>query len=312
MADAAAAEGATILPGWLRRALGQLPLQARAKEPLAASAPLALDWAESHCQGCRAYHGLWQYRRLIGGVVALDADGPIYQAVLAALAREEGLRRVLIAAAADYAVQAIVRDAFRGIGEEESAAQITVVDRCATPLLVNAWLAQRRGGSIVTRQGNLLDVALGDRYDIVLSHSLFHWFSPQERCRLTERWFEALRPGGRVLLSNRVRPFNEQGLPDTESLSAALVRELEGASDRLPADALPRLLALAPEMHRKNEHHLARSIDEVTRPFEAAGFEIEAVMVAEDLLPGMQDRDTFFGLRLAEAKRHLVLARRPH
>ncbi|HKY95849.1 MAG TPA: class I SAM-dependent methyltransferase [Kiloniellales bacterium] len=308
MGDLGASARAETWPDWLKRALAAAPAQRRLPEPLELSAPLALDWAETHCGRCRAYHGLWQYRRIAGGVAALGADGAIYQAIIAALRREEGLSRILISATADYALQAVVRDAFRAVGAAETAPQITVADRCATPLLLNAWLAAERGGTVATRQGDLLEMELGGPYDLTISHSLFFWFSESERERLTARWFAALRPGGRVLLSNRVMKAPPI---DAKHSTAKLIGELQAAAPLFPPSVLPRLLELAPSLAAVWGGNKVESIAALTGPFSRAGFEIEAVLVANDVLPNMRDVDTLPGRPVGAGKRHLVLARRP-
>lgn len=308
-ADEAAPVRPAKLPPWLGRALADAGRLRRLPEPLERSAPLALEWAAAHCDGCRAYHGLWQYRRITGGVAALGADGAIYQAIVAALQREDGIGRILISATADYALQAVVRDAFLGNGLDETAAAITVVDRCQTPLLLNAWFAAERGGSVETRRGRLLEADLGGPYDFALSHSLFFWFDPSERERLAARWFAALRPGGRVLLSNRVSALAAR--VDAKHSTAKLVEELQAAAPLLSADVLRRLLDLAPGLAATWGSHAVDSVEALTGPFAGAGFEIEAVLVANEVLPGMKDVNTMPGRTVSAGKRHLVLARRP-
>lgn len=307
LADEAAPAAAAVQPAWLRRALADIPRLERLPEPLERSAPLGLEWAETHCGQCKAYHGLWQYRRITGGVAG-GADGAIYQAIVARLVREEGLRHVLISATADYALQALVRDGFRAAGRDEGEAAITVIDRCKTPLLLNRWLAAERGAAVETRQGELLRADLGGPYDLAISHSLFYWFTPAERPLLAARWFAALRPGGRVLLSNRI---SQNPIVPAKVSTPALLAELRGAAERLPATLLPRLLELAADLHRVWSDNRVESVQALTEPFAAAGFEIEAVLVADDVLPAMRDVNTMPGKLPGGGKRHLVVARRP-
>jgi hypothetical protein len=229
---------------------------------------------------------------------------------VARLAEVEGLRRILIAASADYAQQAVVRDAFLGVGGSESDPQILVVDRCATPLRLNAWLAEWRGGSVETRQGDLLDMDLGRGHELILSHSLFYFFSAEQRVQLAQRWYTALAPGGRVLLSNRIRYGAPQPVPDEKTSTAVLIREIESARDRLSPAVLPRLLALAPQLYGSWMQHRLYGLESLLMPFAAAGFEIEALLVADDFLGPQPDRSSMPGEE-ASAKRHLVVARRP-
>ena len=53
-----------------------------------------------------------------------------------------GPRRVLISGAADYSILAYVLWACRENGLD---AEVTVLDRCDTPLLLNTWYAEQGG-----------------------------------------------------------------------------------------------------------------------------------------------------------------------
>ena len=63
----------------------------------------------------------------------------------------------------------------------------------------------RRAGvadRVTTRAGNMLDADLGTYYDLVLLSAICHMFSPEENRALLRRIYQALAPGGRVVVQD--------------------------------------------------------------------------------------------------------------
>ena len=114
-----------------------------------------------------------------------------------------------------------------------------------------------------------------------------------------------------MLLSNRVRYGAPEAVPDEQSSTAALVREIESARDRLPAEVVPQLLALAPQLYGIWAQYRLFGLESLLTPFTAAGFELEGLLVADGALrPAARDPSSMPG-QASSAKRHLVVARRP-
>lgn len=187
-------------------------------EPLADSAPLAWRWAAQHCvastsgDACASYHGLWQYLRLMKLGAALGGHAPEYLRAMKELAlvwENQGCgasRRLLISGCADYSMLAHVLHAFGGT---PSLPAITVLDICPTPLKLNAWYAQKLGQPIETVCSDLLGHHPLDGYDLIVTSSFLGYFSPHARPRLFATYAAMLRPGGRLVFSNRLRPGPE-------------------------------------------------------------------------------------------------------
>lgn len=225
-------------------------------EPLADSAPLAWRWAAQHCvadtrgDSCASYHGLWQYLRLMQLGPALGGHAMEYLRAMTELAlvwenhRSGAARRLLISGCADYSMLAHVLHAFSCT---PSPPAITVLDICPTPLKLNAWYAQKLGQPIETVCSDLLGHRPLDGYDLIVTSSFLGYFSPDARPRLFATYAAMLRPGGRLVFSNRLRP-------ETESIQTAFSeQQARRFADKvaLSCHALPALATLPEDAARQ-------------------------------------------------------------
>ncbi|MFO7764363.1 MAG: class I SAM-dependent methyltransferase [Wenzhouxiangellaceae bacterium] len=250
-------------------------------EPLGESAPLAHEWAQHLCpnlsaepEGCDWYHGSWQYLRLLGVFESIRSDDDF---LLPALRRliEGGARRFLVSGAADYALLARIRAA---AGPQAAALEVTVADRCRTPLELNAWYARRAGLRLKTVQADVLAPPLPARYDVICTHSFLCFFTAEQREELLRRWHTGLLPGGRVLTAQRVRAGDRDSrihyLPEQVAALVQKARDLAEASPALGVSP-ERAARLAEGYARNHWTHLIAHPDELRQPFLKAGFELE-------------------------------------
>jgi SAM-dependent methyltransferase len=196
-------------------------------EPLAVSAPLALAAAKRYCQhsptlgqSCLSYHGTWQYRRLFGlskGIHGLQSS--FFHTVLRSLAVAGRYPRVLITGAADYAMTAIV---LRAYGACQADLDLTVMDRCEAPLTLNRWYAERLSHPLEVRTCDVFDYEDPRPFDVICTHSFVNHFPPASRPGLVAKWRRLLRPGGKLVIVNRIRPGMKAG-PDTAKPERARV-----------------------------------------------------------------------------------------
>jgi len=269
------------------------PLPEAPAEPLARSAPIAWRAAPETCNadapgagGCAWYHGLWQYLRLLGLVTAPPAHGRFFIDTLAGLARRGECARVLISGSADYALLALVVHALRPDPDHPRLApQITVVDRCETPLLLNRWYAREAGVAVETGRSDILRWGLGPgagregNFDVVCTHSFLGYFTDPQRAALMARWHALLRPGGRVVTINRVRPAHRGGFvgfgPEQAHAFGERVREearRRSASLDLDADTLAGAALLYTQRFRVRAVASRRALAAL---FEEGGFTVE-------------------------------------
>ncbi len=178
-------------------------------EPISLSAPLARRLAAQFCRRdpvsgdqCSWYHGLWQDLRSIGLAASPEHQAEFFLGAFQQVSKRRGRQRILISGAADYSILAYVLWACR---EHAVDAEVTVIDRCNTPLFLNTWYAERVGCQVATVCTDILQYQAEMPFDVVCSHSFLGQFAQDLRPGLIDKWSRLLRPGGIVLAVNRVR-----------------------------------------------------------------------------------------------------------
>ena len=177
------------------------------------NAHLARRLAERECPhavggDCTWFHGAWLYFRVLGVVTEVGSQANYFRQTLRRLAGEPRMVRVLISGAADDAMARIVLDAFRDTGAE---AELTMLDRCETPLALSRASANRLGASMATYRADILDFDSAKPFDIVLTNSFLPYFDAEARVQLFTQWASLLRVGGKLLTTNRLRPTAPDG-----------------------------------------------------------------------------------------------------
>ena len=252
-------------------------------EPLAISAPLALDAAKRYCrhsptlgQSCLSYHGLWQYRRLFGLTTGIGGlQQAFFHHVLGSLAVDGRYPRALITGAADYAMTAII---LRAYGACKADLDLTVMDRCEAPLALNRWYAERLSHPLEVQTCDILDYECSQPFDVICTHSCVNQFPPDSRPELIAKWRELLRPDGKLVIVNRIRPGMKPG-PDTAKPEQARVycREILRAARNWPdlTGVTPEELAdLAADFVERQYYHVT-SHKKLRRLLADGGFAVE-------------------------------------
>lgn len=203
---------------------------------LAAIAALARQLAPLQCPdggndaatSCCWYHAAWPTLRLIGTVSGIDGDIEFFRSAFSQNACDGD--RVLITAAADHAMLEHVVDAYRSTGAEPD---VTVVDRCRTPLALNRYFGEHAGARLECLQDDIVTHRPDMPFDVVCTHSILSFVPEGERDALFANWRAMLRPGGRLVFSQAVRPGHGGG-PDLRRFSSD---EVEAFVARALADA---------------------------------------------------------------------------
>ncbi|HSE96544.1 MAG TPA: class I SAM-dependent methyltransferase [Methylomirabilota bacterium] len=251
-------------------------------EPLAESAPMAWRLAPTLCpidpatgETCAWYHGLWQYLRLMDIVEGLRHQAAFFAQAFASVRAEAGRSRVLVSGAADYGMLAAVLHLFRARGVE---ADVTVIDLCETPLVLNRWYAERAGVAITTRVADVLAFDPPARFDAIVTHAFLGRFSPEARRTLFRQWHRLLRAGGALITVSPLRPGPGTTLvrfaPDqVQAFRARVLATAEAIGDRL--DGPPGQLAEAAERYAsRHAVHPVRSAADVEVLLRDAGFTV--------------------------------------
>ena len=155
-------------------------------------AAAAYALADRYCSHCRNFHALWPYRRLARMCGAAESAVPVIERVITSLLAAGG-QRLLIAAAADSGLLATVARAGAELGPE-----ITIVDRCETPLELCRRFSRRWSLTAQTQVLDLTDLDL-QGFDVVYANSVLQFIPAERRVDVLTRIRRALRPGGHLV-----------------------------------------------------------------------------------------------------------------
>ena len=256
-------------------------------EPLAESAPLTYQAAQELCLAdaesggsCRYYHGAWQFLRALGLIKKLGGQAPFIVNVLADLAADGGWPRVMVAGAADYSMAAHVYHAY-----EDSELQLTLVDRCKTPLAMNDWYSTRIGRPITLIHEDLLAYESAEPYDVAVTSSLLGNFSAEQQAGLFQGFARLLRPGGKLIFTNQV---DNKPVP-IWSFEDDAVRQLGRTARNLAVDSVERfgfdpdlVEEVALEYGRRRRIHPTPLRAELQQRLEDAGLKIERFDILQE------------------------------
>lgn len=170
-----------------------------------ADAEADFAFALQHCATCADYHATRPYLMLSGTRRGAQRDGE----GLAGLLREHYSPggALLIAGSADASLLDFCHDLFGSI-----LGEVTVADRCPSPLRVAQRAAARRGVEIKTQVADLTAASPFGQYDLILAHLILRFLSPEGRLAYLKLMRAMLKPGGRLIVVNgRNRPLGSVG-----------------------------------------------------------------------------------------------------
>jgi SAM-dependent methyltransferase len=280
------------------------------EEPLEESALLAHRLAREHCQveaasreSCAWYHGFWLFMRLLGIAKTSGGHVDFLATELSKAARSATFMRVLITGAADYSMAGCALSAYRREGAELG---LSMVDRCDTPLALTRWYGARHGASVKTYCADILDFESPQKFDLVMTNSFLGYFEPPARAKLFARWAGLLRPGGRLLITNRIRPgVGHSPVGFTAHQASAFTDAVRREASRLPAPPLePGELARMAQAYAGRFRSVPlRSTAEIVALLEGNGFVVGRLDTATT---GSRPRENLLtGPTLAEATNYV-------
>lgn len=256
-------------------------------DPLAEAALLARQMAPTLCRPvsryegvCDWYHGFWLCLRLMGVGKTYGGQAGFYLPALQEIARAGDSPRVLVTGSADYAIPSLVMAAY---AREAADLKLTVMDLCETPLYLTRWYAERIGADVATDRADILDYTSEERFDVALTNSFFGSFAPEKRPALFAAWARLLRPGGKLLFTNRLRPgitgVVRFSPAEVEAFCNTVAAEAGGLPEPLNQD-LDGIVAAARHYAETYLSHPIGGQDEIARFLEDAGFRVDSLAIA--------------------------------
>lgn len=250
------------------------------------SLPARAAWEQvqalcSECpRGCAAYHRVQPMLRRLGLAAEPNHHRSFFLPAIVAALEEVG-PKVLISGSVDEAmVEMVVQAAI----EADRKPAITVLDRCATSLAVVRAFARNAPLAIDTVHSDILDYPESRGFDLVVTHSFLGYFAPEKRPELMSRWFDLLRPGGRMVTAARLRPHGEARTFSANSanrFAREVARRAHGYEQEtgIPAEELARV-AHVYAANRPRSFPLT-SVDDLNRLLVRAGFSVRRIAARE-------------------------------
>jgi hypothetical protein len=186
--------------------------------------------AQEGCVDCKEYHALWGYGRLAGLNDGLSTDADVVAPLLAKFAPRGA--RILIAGAADAGLLALTAQSTR-----HADPQITVADRCATPLAVCRHYAQAHGLAIETIIADLTRTSPKGPFHLVIMHNLLLFIPAAQRVPLLRLTAHSLAKNGMLLLVNRMPRRQFEGITPKYRDNSKLAEVLAQRQIALPEGA---------------------------------------------------------------------------
>jgi hypothetical protein len=240
-----------------------------------ADAALARELAPALCAplGCAWYHGTWASLHALGLVGAPERHAAFFDRVLGE-AIASGQSRVLVCGTADAGMLTVVLRACDGAGV---APDVTVLDRCPTPVQVSAAYARRAGTVVDEWVCDVFDAVRPEGFDVICTHGLLAFVPDERRPQAMTRFRDLLRPGGLLVTTSSIAG---PSAPDPVVFGDDAVRAYADRA-RQAAEATPALGVAAEDMAASAREwaeraftHPVRSRDDMVSLLEGGGFSI--------------------------------------
>ena len=248
-----------------------MPNQSRFPEDLPLLAAENFAIANRTCRSCGHMHALWPYIRLARASTGIEGESSDLDLILRELI-VGGHRRVLIAGSQGTGLMALVaRAAGTGIVE------ITILDRCGSPLECCRRLARAWSLPIETMEQDLMNLEVEDRFDIVLVHQTLHYISSDRQVDVLARLRRALRPAGVLVMLFNIgnRLVGELASEGRRDYAKWVIEELQRAGVPLPEEdaAFAARLTIHAENWENREGAFSRP-EEVYELLDRSGFDV--------------------------------------
>lgn len=276
-------------------------------EDLAHMASRMSALAPALCEGCATYHLRFVLTRCATADKSIAVDRPLLvRHVQEILGRRLSLSSepldIVIAGAADTGILATCAHAAASMGTGVlSRCRFTILDRCNSPLALCREFADRH--ALVARATQVDLAAIGQDFaaDIIMVHSLLRFLSQQQQLALLRKLDTWLKPGGRIILSQSIRPASsahgEKERTRWRSLVEMASAAVSAGNIQIADAALPLLRNMreADEVYAEQPGEIV-STDELRRLVWEAGLQMDSLVTVSKEVP-VTSQKTFSRLR---------------
>jgi hypothetical protein len=225
--------------------------------------------------GCAGYHGVRPFLYCAGLRSSYSTYCEMFVPPLRQWVEAPPAPRILVSAAADFVVPAIVTQALKDLGR---GPDLTIVDRCRTPLMMCEDAGIRLDMPWRLAQADVRAYQPSIPYDLIVSDRFLSFFHPSERCSIVDAWRRQLAKGGRVVTTVSIYPDTGPVTRDREVLHAETLRRYEtqcgGQLPEVTREQLSRMVEIYSSFRHR---HFISNAEEVVSLFEDCGFEVREV-----------------------------------
>ena len=170
------------------------------------------ELAPDHCADCADYHIRYAAHRFTGISKGIALDRPylidlIRTCIKERIAASNAMIEIVIPGSADTGILATCAHAAATLGAASlNRCRFTVLDRCPTPLILCQEFAARHQLSLRTCQVDLQNLFQHYTADLIVAHSILRFINQSEQVTILDKFASWLRPGGRIIVSNRLKP----------------------------------------------------------------------------------------------------------
>jgi hypothetical protein len=203
-------------------------------EDLVEQASRIAELAPTLCVACEGYHIRFIATRIVSPDKGVAVDRPALiariQPILAKAARRNGPIDVVIAGSADTGIFATCAHSAAAMEPSLLArCRFTVIDLCHSPLVLCAEFAATHGIELRTEQLELPAAGRHFAADLIVTHSFLRFLDHSSQIALLKSFDGWLKPGGRLILSETIRPRDAAHLAREKQKSRAMLGSVDEA-----------------------------------------------------------------------------------
>lgn len=286
--------------GHLETAIGELMTSWLTRSPAAAREHCA-DGRTGNEHNCADYHAVRPFLYCAGLKTSFGTYQRIFGASVPRCVAGRSAPRALISGAADFLVPALVAGSLQDSGGRPN---LTIVDRCRTPLEMCKSAGRHLGMTWQLSQGDVRRHQPSTGYDLIVTDRLFGFFPSSQRAGMVDAWYRQLNAGGRLLATISIRPDGAASRTDNKSLLNYIRdRYTREYRDLLPGVTRDELLQMVENYIDQRCCHRVCGPNEVLPLFESSGLTvIEARKFRKKTEAGLRVASTRYILRVIAEK----------